>query len=108
MKKHYLALPAIIAIFCLFLVSCGNKESASNANNDENKDIISFDSVSVRFIAVAPDGADSQYTSLPLSNTKLVLKGSQLEAPELPEITGYLFDGWYNGDVKWSFEEMTA
>ena len=39
-------------------------------------------------------------------NERLVGEGGKVSAPQEPTRIGYTFDGWYNGNVKWNFEDV--
>ena len=109
MKKRLLILLALVSLLCLLFASCENASDNNQSNSQNNiNDVTSFNQVTVRFVATAPSGIDEVPPSLPLSKTELVEKGDKFQAPDLPEIIGYTFDGWYVGDVKWSFDEMTT
>ena len=106
MKKYLLFILTLISVLCLSLASCDKNNVPDDESNKQSE--ASFDQVTIRYVANAPSSAKDVPASLPLSKTELVKKGEKLKAPELPEIIGYTFDGWYFGETEWSFEEMTV
>ena len=111
MKKALFTAFIFTAILCLLLTSCEilKEKRIIKDNTDDTSVSDSIDltqTITVRFVNDYSVSGDSSYQAMITST--IVDAGSKLTKPEDPIREGYTFDGWYVGDTKWSFDEMTV
>ena len=111
MKKALFTALIFTAILCLLLTSCEilKEKGIIKDNTDDTSVSDSIDltqTITVRFVNDYSVSGDSSYQAMITST--IVDAGSKLTKPEDPVREGYNFDGWYVGDTKWSFDEMTV
>ena len=123
MKKHLTLFVLIFSILCTLLISCDNinemKDSilsgigqtgGSEGDNNESQsgNIALPSSVRVTFKSSAKTAINGVVTTVESERALTVIKGEKIEEPEAPTSEGSVFDGWYYGNLKWSFDEMTV
>lgn len=104
MKKILLIL-ALVSALCLVFASC----EKDTGNGDGKGQHISTDTnVKVTFTAKGVNGQSDEVTNVDLSIVKYAIVDQKLEAPDEPTKDGYVFEGWFMGDIKWDFDEMVV
>lgn len=104
MKKILLIL-ALVSALCLVFASCDK-----DTGNDDGKGqhISTGTNVKVTFTAKGVNGQSDEVTNVDLSIVKYAIVDQKLEAPDEPTKDGYVFEGWFMGDIEWDFDEMVV
>lgn len=104
MKKILLIL-ALMSALCLVFASCDK-----DTGNDDGKGqhISTGTNVKVTFTAKGVNGQSDEVTNVDLSIVKYAIVDQKLEAPDEPTKDGYVFEGWFMGDIEWDFDEMVV
>ncbi len=95
-KRSFLTIFFLSLLSLLFAIgfsACSEAKDSSSSNPSPN------DSSSIERCVVK---IDSQGGSIK-NHTLIILSGTKLSRLESPTKEGYIFDGWYVGDEKWSF-----
>ncbi len=88
LKKIFICVLALLLALCAF-TACKDKEGAGDTEETAAK------FYTVTFVSAG--GTEIE--------PKLVKEGTTVNEPEAPEKEGWIFMGWYNGKLQWSFSE---